>query len=55
MFKNTFLFYLPKLKKYIIIKARHESDAVSKLINCYRPRFDDIDGYYLIKNVAILK
>ena len=47
-FKKDFLFYLPKLNKYKIIKARDESTAVWKLCNHFRLREKDIEDFEII-------
>lgn len=50
MFKRKeFTFYLPKLNKTIIIRAKDESYAVSKLFNQFRLREKDVDDYVIIK------
>ena len=54
-FKKYFLFYLPKLDKFKIIKARDESEAVWKLCINYRLREEDIENYEIIKNIDIIK
>ena len=54
-FRKNFLVYLPQLNVYYIIKARNEADAASKLINAFRLRIEDIQGYKFIKNVSLIK
>ena len=53
--KKYFLFYLPRLDKFKIIKARNESEAVWKLCVNYCCREEDIENYKIIKNVDIIK
>lgn len=55
MFKKDFLFYLPKIDKYKIIKARDESEAVWKLCNYYRLAEERMENYKIIKNFDIIK
>ena len=54
-FKKYFLFYLPKLYKYEIVRAKDESEAVWKLINSFRLREKDIDNYKIIKYFNVIK
>ena len=54
-FRKNFLVYLPQLNVYYIIKARDESTAATKLINAFRLRIEDIQGYKFIKNVSLIK
>ena len=54
-FKKYFLFYLPKLDKYEIIKATDESEAVWKLINNYLSDVRKTDNYEIIKNIHIIR
>lgn len=54
-FKKDFLFYLPKINKYKIIKAKDESEAVWKLCNYYRLIEGHMENYRIIKNFDIIK
>ena len=54
-FKKDFLFYLPKINKYKIIKAKDESEAVWKLCNYYRLAEERMENYEIIKNFNIIK
>lgn len=45
---RKYSFYLPKLNKFLIIKAKDESVAVWKLLNLYRLRETDVDGYKIM-------
>lgn len=54
-FKQFFLFYLPKIHKYLIIRASDESEAVWKLCNQYRLMEDRIENYQIIKNFDTIK
>ncbi len=53
--KKYFLFYLPKLNKFKIVKSRDESEAVWKLVNYYKSREEDLTGYRFIRNIHIIK
>jgi hypothetical protein len=50
-FKKYFLFYLPNLNTFEIIKAKDESEAVWRLINNHVLHVEDVDNYEIIKNV----
>ena len=54
-FRKDFLFYLPRLDKYKIVKARNKSTAIWKLINAYRLREIDIENFVIIENFDIIK
>lgn len=54
-FRKDFLFYLPRLDKYEIVKARDESTAIWKLINAYKLREIDIENFVIIENFDIIK
>lgn len=55
VFKKDFLFYLPQINKYKIIKARDESNAVFKLCSNYLTREELIKDYEIIKRFDIIK
>ena len=54
-FKKYFLFYLPRLDKFKIIRARDESEAVWKLCSNYYRREEYIENYEIIRNIDIIK
>ena len=53
--KKIFLFYLPKMYKFYIVKAKDESYAVSKLINHFRGSEKMLENYEIIKDVSTPK
>lgn len=55
MFKKDFLFYLPKINKYKIIKAKDESEAIYKLCRNYLAREELTENYQIIKNFNVIK
>ena len=56
MFLNKyFLFYLPLINKYKIIKAKDESQAVQKLLQRYRLKKYEVENYQILKNFDIIK
>ena len=55
LFKKDFLFYLPKINKYKIIKARDESEAVWKLCNYYKGAEERITNYRIQRNFDVIK
>ena len=54
-FKKYFLFYLPMLDEFEIIKARDESEAVWKLCINFYLREEDIENYEIIRNMDVIK
>ena len=54
-FKKDFLFYLPYINKYKIIKAKDESEAVWKLCNYYKLKEYCITNYQIKRNFDIIK
>ena len=53
--KKFFLFYLPKIHKYKIIKAKDESEAVHKLCRYFTKIEDKIENYRILNNYDIIK
>ena len=53
--KKNFLFYLPRLHKFYIVKAKDESYAVSKLINHFKGSEKMLENYEIIKDVSTPK
>lgn len=51
-FKKKFIFYLPKLNKYIEIKAKNESYAVYELCRRFRLKEYLIEDYEIIKGLS---
>lgn len=53
--KKNFLFYLPQLHGFYIIKAKDECSAVSRLLNHFCGSANMVDDYDLIKEVHTLE
>ena len=54
-FRKRFIFYLPQLDKYIEIKAKDESYAVSELFRRYRLKINLVQDYKLVKQALSLE
>lgn len=54
-FKKNFLFYLPKLNKYIIIKAKDISYAVNRLCREFALKEEYLENYVIITHCKTIK
>lgn len=47
--RKKYTYYLPKLRRYITIKARDESYATWKLLNIFYLREKDVEDWVIVK------
>ncbi len=53
--KSNYYFYLPKVKKIVVVPAGEETAAISKLNRAFKLRKADLENFKLISNKCIIE